>query len=76
VWLSKGEECPSLVFKKRGGSTIGFERESALSKCVTYLHIVPCSNWEKEGGPTTALCFTSLETFLKIMNTKLNMILE
>jgi hypothetical protein len=45
-WLSKG-----------GGSTIGFQMRSSLSKCI-YLH---CPLFLKGGGATIALYFTEIE---------------
>jgi hypothetical protein len=54
VWLSK-RKGPLLAIKG-GGSTIGFQMRSPLSKCI-YLHCPPIL----KGGGTIALYFTVLK---------------
>jgi hypothetical protein len=68
----KGGGGSTFGFQRgEGGSNIGFQRGNSLSFTLS-----PFLTREKRGDPTIALYFTFLENVLKIMNTKLIMILE
>jgi hypothetical protein len=64
-WLSKG-----------GGSTIGFQMGSPLSKSHLFTLSPVLMGKKGEGVPTIALYFTHLENVLKIINTDFVIILS